>query len=248
MNVKNTLDLLKPEVGKIVTKVGQVVTNPNALTAGTVVGVVSTTGLAIRATFKASDALNEYDEDEELDVFDKLRIVSKYYIGTTLSGLATIGMAIGANRASAWQSATVASGCAVVQELAEKTQKKLEASEKNSEEKSVQLNKAMLSETPPDRYLWCRDSQTGAMFKTNKEILDHADGQIRERFQKDQWTTINELYSMIGVDRVEIGDDYIISDTDRLHPLDITPVFGEDGSIQLKLFYFQESLANGYYN
>ena len=151
-------------------------------------------------------------------------------------------MAFGINKASAARSAIIASGCAMVQEAADKTQKKLEISERRNEDLSKDLNKAMLTDTPPDRYMWCKDQQTGAMFKTNKEILDNADGQIRERFKQDQPTTINELYSMVGADRVEIGDDYIISETNRLHPLDITPCFAEDGSVMLKLFYFQESV------
>lgn len=239
---------LKPIGKKAVNAIGQVVTNPNALTAGTVVGIFSTTGLAITATFKASKELEEkLKEDEELDIFDKLRIVSKYYVGTAVSGVATIGMAIASNRASAAHSAIIASGCALAQEAAEKAEKSLVASEKRNEEKTAELNKALMKDLPPDRYMWCKDLQTGAMFKTNKEILDNADGQIRERFQEDRATTINDLYSMIGVDRIEIGDDYVITETNTLHPLDVTPCFAEDGSIMLKLFYFQENMVRGYY-
>ena len=240
------LTSMKPILGKAATKITQVATNPNALTAGTVVGIFSTTGLAIRATFKASDELHEKDQNEELDFFDKLRIVSKYYVGTCLSGAATVTMAIASNRASAAHSAMIASSCALLQEAADTSQKKLEASEKRNAEKSEALNNALLKDTPPDRYMWCRDTQTGAMFKTNKEILDHADGQIRERFKNDIGTTINDLYSMIGVDRIEIGDDYVITDTNTVHPLEITPCFAEDGSVMLKLFYFQENMIHGY--
>lgn len=245
MKPKDLMELVKPGVGKATAKIVQVATNPNALTAGTVVGVFSTTGLAIRATFKAADELSEYEEDE-LDIFDKLRITSKYYVGTIISGAATVAMAIGSNRASAAQSAMLASSCALLQEAAEKTQKKFEISEHNNEEKSTALNKALLSDVPPDRLMWCRDSVTGAMFKTNKDILQHADGQIAERFRQDHSTTINEMYSMIGVFRIDIGDDYVIGETNTLHPLDITPCFAEDGSLMLQLSYFQESLVGGY--
>ena len=247
MKLLNGIDLAKPELGKLALKVGQIASNPNALTAGTVVGVITTTGLAIRATFKAAAELNErYEEGEELDVFDKLRITSKYYVGTVMSGAATIGMAIGSNRASAKQSVMVASSCALLQEAAEKAEKKLEVSEKTSEEKTRQLNEAILKDVPPDRYMWCKDLQTGAMFKTNKEILDNANGKINERFQEDRATTINDLYSMIGVDRIEIGDDHVITETNTVKPLDITPAFAEDGSVMLHLGYFQEALTGGY--
>lgn len=247
MNVKDAIEMVKPEFGKLVLKVGQIASNPNALTAGTVVGVFTTTGLAIRATFKAAAELEEKKEEgEELDIFDKLRITSKYYVGTVMSGAATIGMAIGSNRASAKQSVMVASSCALLQEAADKAEKKLETSEKQNEEKTKRLSEAMLKDTPPDRYMWCKDLQTGALFKTNKEILDQANGKINERFQEDRATTINDLYSMIGVDRIEVGDDHVITETNTVRPLDISPAFAEDGSVMLHLSYFQEALTGGY--
>lgn len=247
MKLKDVMESVKPDLGKVAIKVGQVATNPNALTAGTVVGIFGTTGLAIRATFKASaDIEKEKKDGNELDIFDKLRLVSKYYVGTAISAFATAGMAIGSNRASAKQTAIVASSCALLQEAAENAQKKLEVSERKNEEKTEQLHKAVLFETPPDKKMWCKDLQTGCMFKTNKEILDNADGQIRERFTQDRSTTINDLYSMLGIDRIEIGDDYVIAETNQLHPLDVTPWFCDDGSVMLRLSYFQESLVGGY--
>lgn len=246
MNVKDAIEMVKPEFGKLALKVGQIASNPNALTAATVVGIITTTGLGVRASFKAAAELEERSEDEELDIFDKLRITSKYYVGTAISAAATIGMAIASNRASAKQSVVVASSCALLQEAADKAEKKLEISEKQNEEKTKRLNEAMLKDLPPDRYMWCKDLQTGALFKTNKEILDQANGKINERFQEDRATTINDLYSMIGVDRIEVGDDHVITETNTVRPLDISPAFAEDGSVMLHLSYFQEALTGGY--
>lgn len=230
MNLKDITKVLNTQnLGVVVNRLGSVILNPNALTGMAVVGVVVTTGLGIRATFKA---MKEVGDSEHKDFFDKARMVWRYYVPVVISGTICIVCIIASNRVSAKERAALASALAVSEEALRQAQANLEKTDGTKTRVLVSENAAFedgddfnkrLGSLPKDEEVWCRDKVTNAMFKTTKAKLDMVNGmmkQVHDSNVEKQWSehakidyqmyTINDMYKSLGVALCELGDEFYV--------------------------------------
>lgn len=242
----------KENLGLVANRLGSAILNPNTLTGIGVVLVPVTIGLAIKGTIKA---MKEAENVESDDFFDKARVVWKYYVPVMVTGTMCVVCIIASNRLSEKERAALTSALAVSEEALRQYQAKLEADKgvktkvdvKKDEDHNVIKDvdddlEPRLESLPKEDTIWCRDKVTGAMFKTSKAKLDMVNGMLLNKAKGEtsawKYTSINDMYDMLDVPYIEIGNDYFIRvDEDPNGPLDVGGEIAQNGEFMLTLDY-----------
>lgn len=192
---------------------------PEILTGIGIAGMVTTTVLAVRATPKALILLEE--KKEELDV-DKLTTVEtvqtawKCYIPSVLICSASIACLIGASSVNLRRNAALATAYAlsestlkdyqkkVVEEIGEKKEKKVReaATKEELDRNPVSKNDIIIT---GDGDSLCYDIMCKRYFNSNIEKLRKVENDLNFRLRNENYVSLNEFYSEIGLDDVGAG-------------------------------------------
>lgn len=201
---------------------------PSILTGLGVVGVVTTTALAVQATPKA---INEIDalktiasrrrdipkEDVVLSKKDIFYATWKLYIPTAISGIATISAIFGSHYAHARRGAAIAGAYAVADKALQEYQTSVKEFLGEKEHQKV-LDKVVEKEVeknPPsseitlstdESKVLCYDTITGRYFKSDIETIRRAENDINEIILKDMYASLNDFYERIGLQRTSMGE------------------------------------------
>jgi hypothetical protein len=211
--------------------------SPTILTALAVAGVVSTVAMAIKATSKAKDALNEeanYRADEWSsqtgehqsaypdDFFTQKEIIEitwRFYVPTAVSGLITIGSMIGANHISLRRNAALLSLLSMAETAAREYQEKVveQIGERKAEKINEEIVQDHLDKHPVDEkaviltgngsYL-CFDDFSGRYFRSDVESIRRGANTFNQMLLREGWLGINHFYYEIGLDPIELGDEF----------------------------------------
>lgn len=177
---------------------------------------------------KINDGLPEEEKIESLPTKDLLRVTWKNYIPTTiLIGLSATCLIL-AYSSDQKKKAAIATACALSETtLQEFKDKLLEINgEKKSSEVFDSIAQDKMKEKPVESsevYLTgkgetlCYDVISGRYFKSDIERLRRIENEINKVMLYEGYASLNDLYEMIGLDCIEIGeilgwrmeDDYI---------------------------------------
>ena len=208
-------------IGKGANQLRKVMTknSPTILTGLAVGGLITTVGLAVKATPKALELIEEEKTEEyELSKLDILRITWKCYIPTAVMGLASIGCIIGANSIHLRRNAALASVYSITEAtLKEYQEKVVETIGKNKEQKlRDDIAQDTLTRNPvEDRQVFvtdrgstlCYDALSGRYFLSDVDNLKRIQNDFNHGLLSEWSKTLNELYSDIGLDPIEMGKD-----------------------------------------
>lgn len=215
------LDIVAKNIGKTLSN-----NSPSILSAMAVLGVFTTTGMAISATPIAIDILESeerFRKEEgnlpEIDLLDKIQLTWKIYFPTALSGLLTIVSIIGSNHISTRRNAAYISLLGMAEETLRKYQEKVidtigETKEERIRAEIVQddLKRHPFSDssiilTGKGDYL-CFDNFSKRYFRSTIESVNRAVNEFNFRLNKDGRLNINTWFDLIGLDEITLGQEY----------------------------------------
>jgi len=201
--------------------------SPTILTGLGVAGLITTVILAVKATPGALENIErekwfryeEFHDETPLNNVDILEVTWKNYAPAALMGLATIGCIIGANHIHLRRNAALASLFSITEtalreyqaQVAEKIGEKKEEiirgeiAQKHLDNNPMQENTVIL--TGKGQYL-CYDDFSSRYFRSDITTIQRAEIQFNQKLLREGWLGINEFYYHLGLDPIELGDEY----------------------------------------
>lgn len=198
--------------------------SPEILTGIGIAGMVTSTVLAVKATPKALVLLEEARTNEDGTLEDKLTIIEtvkvawKPYIPAIAVGIASISCIIGASRVNYKRNAALATAYAlsertlvnyrdkVIETLGEKKEKEVRDKISQDEIDKKPISSSQVIITPKGNTLFM-DSITGRYFRSDLDSIKKAVIELNMEISHQNYISLNEFYSNIGLDRISNGDN-----------------------------------------
>ena len=209
--IKNTKCFLGKHSPEIVTGIG-------------IAGMVTSTVLAVKAFLKALMLLEEARTNEDGTLGDKLTIIEtvkvawKPYVPAVAVGIASISCIIGASRVNYKRNAALATAYAlsertlinyrdkVIETLGEKKEKEVRDKISQDEIDKKPISSSQVIITPKGNTLFM-DSITGRYFRSDLDSIKKAVIELNMEISHQNYISLNEFYSNIGLDRISNGDN-----------------------------------------
>lgn len=225
--------------------------SPQILTGLGIAGMVTTTVLAVRATPKAIELIEDrkrelYPLDDEgelsLPVMETVKAAWKPYIPAAVTGVVSIACLIGANSVSTRRTAALAAAYQlsesalseyrekVVETIGEKKEQVVR--EKVAEEKikknPVSKNEVVITEKGNTL---CFDPLSSRYFKSDLELIRRAQNNINAQLLNGIGgsATLNDFYDEIGLKHTDMGQNVGWNAEYRID-IDITSHIADDGT------------------
>jgi hypothetical protein len=227
--------------------------SPVILSSAAVVGVVSTSYLAIRASFQASERIRakEFTAGPHREPKQRFKERAGYcwtlYIPAGVSAVMTIGCIVGSTkignkRAVAAQAAFILTERAyseyrdkVIEEFGEKGDRKVR--DKVAEDR-VRNNPPAGQEVvlAGSGNVLCCELYTGRYFLSDMETLRKAVNDLNSMLIRQDYASMEEFYYLIGLQPTDFSSD-VGWNSDKLMELEFSPVIAEDGRPCLAFSY-----------
>ena len=190
-----------------------------------ITGMLTTTVLAVKATPKALQLLDEKKEELEVDVLtpvDTVKTTWKCYIPAVVSGTVSIACLVGSNSVNARRNAALATAYklsetafteyrdSVIETIGDKKERTVrdKIAEKHVRENPV--NKTEIIVTGKGNTL-CLDPLSGRYFYSSRDKIDHAINKLNHDINTSPFdtdgVTLNDFYDEIGIEGTAIGDN-----------------------------------------
>ena len=223
MDIKNMANTLLKGVSKH---------SPTILTVCSIVGVITTVGMAINATPKALQLIEDEElrreadyEDEEdainpkpMTKFEIVKVAWTPYIPTIIMAGGTIACIISANTINTKRNAALASAyflsenalkeyqAKVIEKIGEKKEKLLKQEiAQDHVKKTKNENNTIVVSGGNDTL--CLDLISGRYIRTSVDKLRRAENEINKQLLNDMWMSLNEMYYKLGVDSIAAGNE-----------------------------------------
>lgn len=191
------------------------------LTAGGVIGTVTTAVLSGRAAVKAQRLIDEERESRKIPMAlsktEKATLVWPVFIPPVLVGTATIGSIVAANYMSAKRAATLAAAYGMSQKQLEEYKDKV--SEKLTGPKAQAIDDEIaqdrVNNNPPKDNeviilaggdVLCYDELTGRYFRSTVEQIRKAESKINADLVHHQYASLSSYYDEIGLPATNLTD------------------------------------------
>lgn len=229
---------------------------PEILTALGVTGVVTTSYLTAKASFKASKAVDEDPRGkviagifykEELTTKEQVQLVWKLYIPAGVSGALTIGCIIVSARATQRRTTAAITAYSITERaFSEYREKVIEELGKGKEQKIIDgLAQEQVTKTLPGSreviiagsgHVLCCELFTHRYFRSDMETLRKAQNDINVKVVNDLYVTLDEFYDVIGLPHTANSSN-LGWDSNRLMDLEFSTVLSEEGEPCLAFDY-----------
>ena len=212
------------DIGAIVSRARKAAADntPTILTAIGVTGTIATAVLASRASFKASEVLQEaeknvtsYEDGPSLDNREKFDLVWKLYIPAATTGVVTLACIITANRVSNRRAVALASAYSISQEAFREYKEKVfeKIGEKKEQAVRDEIAQDRVNNNPPSLIVanttktLCFDSYSGRPFESDLESIRTAVNDINYQLLSDDYASLTDFWEKIGLDRTSDSDE-----------------------------------------
>lgn len=226
--------------------------SPEILTGIGIAGMISTTVLAVKATPKAMELIEEKKREEWLDKLSPVEMVKvawKPYIPAIVTCVTSTACLIGASSVSAKRNAALATAYKLSETaLAEYREKVIETIGEKKErtvrdkiaEERVKKNPVSKNEviiTGNGKTL-CFDPISGRYFMCSIETIKRAENTLNKQMLHDisGYVSLNEFYDEIGLDHTSVGDD-LGWNTDQIIDIDFSSQLNDNGEPSVVLDY-----------
>ena len=186
---------------------------PTILTCVGSIGVVATSIVAVKATPKVLQLLEEAkaEKGDDLTKLEVVAVAGPAYIPAIVTGVATIACVFGANVLNQCQQASLASAYALIDNSYKEYKKKVE------ELYGKEANTQVQQEIAKDKYkenniqqendeLLFYDEFSGRYFNATMERVLVAEYQVNRELHNAGRDTLNHFYELVGLDPIEGGD------------------------------------------
>lgn len=194
---------------------------PTILTSIAVVGVVTTTFMAVKATpraLKIIEVAQQRNGDILLTPQERLRLIAPCYIPASAMGVATIACIIGANSVHVKRQAALISAYSLIENRFQDYQTKVsETIGKNKEQKvRDELAQEDVDKHPPTKgniiltgngdHLF-KDSLSNQYFESTYEKVKRAENDLNRRLIHEQSVSLNEFYDILEIPNNDLGEE-----------------------------------------
>ena len=186
---------------------------PTILTCVCGIGVVATSVMAIKATLKALQLLEEAkaEKGDDLTKLEVVVVAGPAYIPAMVTGAATIACVFGTNVLNQRQQASLASAYALIDNSYKEYKKKVE------ELYGKEANAQVQQEIAKDKYkenniqqendeLLFYDEFSGRYFNATMERVLVAEYQVNRELHNAGCDTLNHFYELVGLDPIDGRD------------------------------------------
>ena len=246
----------KPNMAKILNDVRTSVSkhSPEILTGIGIAGMITTTVLAVKVTPKALQLIEEKKKEEGVDKLTPVETVKttwKCYIPATVTGVTSVACLIGASKVSARRNAALATAYKlsetalteyrekVVETIGEKKEQVVREKVADEQIKRNPVSQNEVVVTGKGKTL-CFDPLSSRYFESDLELIRRAENDLNAQIltQIGGYLSLNDFYDELGLDRIDIGDEFGWNLDNRI-ALDISSHVTDDG---------RPSLVIGHYN
>lgn len=196
--------------------------SPTILSGIASVGVIASTVMAIKATPKAlqllEDATNE--KDDELSKTEVIRIAAPAYIPTAITCLSTIICILGANALNRKQQASLMSAYALLNDSFKKYRDAAVNVYGDDADSKIRAEMAEMTYVSHDGYsvynpdmdfesekLLFYDFYSQRYFNATIAAVVNAQYHLNRNLMLRNYVTVNEFYNFLGINIIEKGDD-----------------------------------------
>lgn len=236
----------KGNISKIINEIQKAVIkhSPEILTGLGIAGMITTTVLAVKATPKALDLINDRKDELETEKLPPTEVVKtawKCYIPAAVTCTASTACLIGASSVHLKRNAALATAYklsesaiseykeAVIDKLGEKKEQTIR--DKVAEEK-MKKNPVSSSEvfiTEKGNTL-CYDTISGRYFKSDIDRIKRAENAINKQLLDEMYVSLNDLYDELDLDHTKLGDELGWKIDDGLVELYFSSQLADDGT------------------
>ena len=217
---------------------------PGILVGVGIVGMASTTILAVKATPKAIlliEAKKRELEVETLTPVETIKTTWKCYIPATVTGVMSTACLIGASSVSARRNAALATAYnvtrvalndykdAVVETIGEKKEQVVRdaVAKKKIERDPVTNTEVVVTERGTTL---CYDAVFGRYFRSDIDTIKRAVNELNRSIVSSMYASLNEFYDEIGLPPIEIGDKLGWNMDDGQIEVDFSSQLAADGT------------------
>lgn len=225
--------------------------SPEILTGIGIAGMISTTVLAVKATPKALELIEEKKLEEDTDELTPVETVKttwKCYIPAAVTGATSIVCLIGASSVSAKRNAALATAYTISESALREYKNKVVETIGEKKEKEVRdaIAKDRVEKNPVEKKeivvtgngtTKCYDHHAGRYFYSSMDKLKKIQNEINDRLIKDSYISLNEFYYAIGLEGTEIGRRLGWRIDEGLLELDFSSVLDSEGNPCLAIDY-----------
>lgn len=177
------------------------------------VGVVATSVMAVKATPKALQLIEEAKEEkgENLSKWETIQVAAPSYIPAILTGTATIACIFGANLLNKHQQASLMSAYALIDQLFKDYKAKV--ADLYGEDADIEIRAELAKdeyEEHEDEYedgkTLYYDEYSKRYFRATKEDVLRAEYEINKILNSDECACLNTFYQLLGLKKVDYGE------------------------------------------
>lgn len=194
---------------------------PEILTGIGIAGMIGTTVMAVKATPKALKLIEERKEEEGLEKLPPIEVVKttwKCYVPAAVTGVTSTACLIKAASVNTRRNAALVTAYnlsksaldeykdKVVETLGEKKEKLIrdEIAKDKLENNPVQNSEIIVTDKGTTR---CLDALFGRRFISSRDAIERAINRINRRLLTEMYVSLNELYSELNLQPVDMGDE-----------------------------------------
>lgn len=254
---KTNLTTIAKDIRKFASK-----RSPEILTGIGIAGMITTTILAVRATPKALELIEEQKEEEsvdELSSFEVVKVAWKPYIPAMITCVVSTACLIGASSVNTKRNAALATAYKlsetalseyrdkVVETIGEKKERIVRDKVAEERVKKNPVSKNEVIVTGNGKTL-CFDPISGRYFMCSIETIKKAENTLNKQMLHDisGYVSLNEFYDELGLDHTSVGND-LGWNTNQLIDIDFSSQLNDNGEPSVVLDYLVAPKCD-YYN
>ena len=254
---KTNLATIAKDVRKFASK-----RSPEILTGIGIAGMITTTILAVRATPKALELIEEQKEEEsvdELSSFEVVKVAWKPYIPAMVTCVVSTACLIGASSVNTKRNAALATAYKlsetalteyrekVIETIGEKKERIVRDKVAEERVKKNPVSKNEVIVTGNGKTL-CFDPISGRYFMCSIETIKKAENTLNKQMLHDisGYVSLNEFYDELGLDHTSVGND-LGWNTNQLIDIDFSSQLNDNGEPSVVLDYLVAPKCD-YYN
>ena len=254
---KTNLTTIAKDIRKFASK-----RSPEILTGIGIAGMITTTILAVRATPKALELIEDQKEEEsvdELSSFEVVKVAWKPYIPAMVTCVVSTACLIGASSVNTKRNAALATAYKlsetalteyrekVIETIGEKKERIVrdKVAEERVKKNPVSKNEVII--TGNGKTL-CFDPISGRYFMCSIETIKKAENTLNKQMLHDisGYVSLNEFYDELGLDHTSVGND-LGWNTNQLIDIDFSSQLNDNGEPSVVLDYLVAPKCD-YYN
>jgi hypothetical protein len=214
--------------------------------------MITTTVLAVRATPKALELLEEKKNEDWVDELSPLEVVKaawKPYVPAAVTGIASVACLIGASSVNAKRNAALATAYKlsetalseyrekVIETIGEKKEKTVRDKVAEERVKKNPVSKSEVVVTNNGTTL-CFDPISARYFKSSIDKIKRAENELNKQMLHDisGYVSLNDFYDELGLDHTSVGDD-LGWNVDRLIDISFSSQLNDNGEPSVVLDY-----------